>query len=177
MSAPGTLDLAGIRARAEAATLRPTPYDSYLVDADGAVWSDTNWRGYGRRKLTPSLNGHGYPVVRLLIGDSYKKKPVHTLVCEAFHGPRPSRKHQVRHLNGLRTDPRSANLSWGTPAENARDRQLHGTEKAAENGRKSAGKLLGRYRPQCIRGHDKEGKRSCEQCRRDERAKNPEYGR
>lgn len=43
---------------------------------------------------------------------------VHRLVCEAFHGPRPSPKHVVIHLNEDATDNRAENLKWGTQKEN-----------------------------------------------------------
>lgn len=43
---------------------------------------------------------------------------VATLVCLAFHGPKPSPRHVVMHLddNSLRNAP--ANLKWGTQREN-----------------------------------------------------------
>lgn len=52
---------------------------------------------------------------------------VHRLVCEAFHGPRPSPKHQVRHLDGNPQNNRADNLCWGTAKENGEDRVRHGT--------------------------------------------------
>jgi hypothetical protein len=43
---------------------------------------------------------------------------VHQLVCEAFHGQKPSEKHEVVHLNEDALDNRSENLRWGTRKEN-----------------------------------------------------------
>lgn len=57
---------------------------------------------------------------------------VHVLVCEAFHGPRPSETHQVRHLDGVESHNAESNLAWGTPKENAADRSKHGTERYGE---------------------------------------------
>jgi hypothetical protein len=50
---------------------------------------------------------------------------VHKLVAEAFIGPCPPR-HQVRHLNGICTDNRVANLCYGTCSENQADKERHG---------------------------------------------------
>lgn len=62
-------------------------------------------------------------------------KRVHTLVLEAFIGPRPDGM-ECRHLDG---DPQNncvSNLCWGTPAENAADKHRHGTMcRGAQHGR------------------------------------------
>ena len=46
---------------------------------------------------------------------------MHVLVCEAFHGPRPSPDAEVCHANDIRDDNRAENLSWGTRQSNARE--------------------------------------------------------
>ena len=53
-------------------------------------------------------------------------KPVHVLVCETFHGPKPDSSLQVRHLNGMSFDNRAENLAWGTESENKFDMVRHG---------------------------------------------------
>jgi hypothetical protein len=164
-TAPAGIDLDKLEALARAATI----YPGYTVDREGNVWSDSNWRGYGLRKLSQKPNSHGYPSVKVKFEGRMKKALVHVMVCRAFHGPKPSPEHQVRHLNGIRSDCRAENLAWGTPKENAADRKAHGTEKAASNGRSSAWKRVGRVTNICKRGHDKEGRNSCEQCRRERR--------
>ena len=118
--------------------LRPTQYDGYYVDAEGGVWSAHNWRGYGLRQLAPKPNSHGYLAVKVKIEGGMKKMLVHKEVCVAFHGPKPSETHQVRHLNGVRHVNVASNLAWGTASENAIDRQRHGTCRAASNSRASA---------------------------------------
>ena len=125
--------LGKIQARAEAATIPGFP--EYEVHPDGTVWSLRNWRGLGPRPVTPVKGAGGYLKVRLSRPDgSRANRAVHRVVAEAFLGPRPE-GHQVRHLNGNQCDNRASNLAWGTAAENARDRDRHGTTaRGVQNG-------------------------------------------
>lgn len=104
----------------------PIPgYDPYYALPDGSILSAFEGpTGPIRTLKTSNLNIHGYPYVTL-----YGTTPVavHKLVLLAFVGPRPSSRHECRHLNGIRTDNRRANLEWGTKKENAADKQDHGT--------------------------------------------------
>ncbi len=159
------LDLAKIKEAAE----RATPYEGYSVDVDGNVISTIGWRGSNKRHLTPHPNSHGYMRVKVRVAGKMKAALVHKLVCVAFHGPKPTHHHEVCHIDGDKTNNSPTNLVWGTRKDNANDRKRHGHEKAAENGRASAHKLRGRYNPVCRRGHDKEGRRSCNECRRNAR--------
>ncbi len=43
---------------------------------------------------------------------------IHQLVCEAFHGPKPSPKHIVLHLDEDPSNNTPINLRWGTRKEN-----------------------------------------------------------
>lgn len=83
--------------------------------------------------LRPGLAGKGYPSVRLSRGGEIRTFLVHALVCAAFHGPQPFAGAEVRHLNGIKVDCTSVNLAWGTAADNAFDRMLHGTYDVGEN--------------------------------------------
>jgi len=99
----------------------------YEVAEDGRVFSiASNWRGYGRRELSQSLNSYGYPSVRLTINGSRKRYAVHVLVAEQYLGPRPSPDHEVRHLDGGKMNSSADNLAWGTRKENSEDRERHG---------------------------------------------------
>ena len=49
-----------------------------------------------------------------------------SLICSAFHGPRPKGK-EVRHLDGTRLNDRPDNLTWATHKENCADKEGHGT--------------------------------------------------
>lgn len=137
------VDLEELERLAKAATPIPSAPGYSATPAGDILSMQSNWRGYGARVLTPTLNASGYPSVRLLIGGRRKHIAVHRLIAEAFLGHRPSPQHEVRHLNGNRHDNSVTNLLWGTRAENASDRKLHGTERAAANGRASAAKLQG----------------------------------
>jgi hypothetical protein len=60
-------------------------------------------------------------------GEKERNVTVHSLVLEAFVGPRPDGM-QCRHFPDRNpTNNRVSNLSWGTPLENANDRRVHGT--------------------------------------------------
>lgn len=60
-------------------------------------------------------------------------RTVHSLVAEAFLGPRPD-GYQVRHLDGNRSNNRVENLCYGSALENAQDRERHGTTARGERG-------------------------------------------
>lgn len=56
-------------------------------------------------------------------------RTVHTLVLEAFVGPRP-RGCVSRHLDGNALNNNDSNLAWGTQKENMSDKNIHGTNNA-----------------------------------------------
>lgn len=57
---------------------------------------------------------------------------MHQTVCKMVHGPKPSPKHVVRHLNGDCRDNRPENLAWGTQADNLADMVGHGNSTRGE---------------------------------------------
>jgi hypothetical protein len=54
---------------------------------------------------------------------------VHVLVCTAFHGPKPSPKHEVAHWNNDCLNNRPSNLRWTTSKDNKADMIRHGTKR------------------------------------------------
>lgn len=131
MSARETL--AEMRAIEQAATRTAIPScPGYSATSDGEIWSETsNWRGMGPRAITPTPGAGGYLKVRVHIDGRRVNRAVHRLVAEAFLGPRPALM-QIRHLDGNRLHNAASNLRYGTAAENAADREAHGTTARAE---------------------------------------------
>lgn len=92
----------------------------YLVSNDGRIkhkFSDAP------RKL--QRGKHGYLWCNFRRDNRIFVRTVHSLVAEAFIGPRPDGA-QVRHLDGDRTNNCAYNLAYGTAKENALDREWHG---------------------------------------------------
>lgn len=118
-------------------TLRPipsAPNEDYRAGDDGKVYSRTRYAGFGRKAFVDwyPLAGHmgagkkKYLSVSMCHNNIKVTKSVHALICEAFHGPKPSTDSQVRHLDGTRTNNSPTNLCWGTQIENWADRKAHG---------------------------------------------------
>jgi hypothetical protein len=78
--------------------------------------------------IKPYKSNSGYVTVVLRNAGRAKTFYVHSLVLSAFHGPRPTAKHQAAHINGHREDNSVENLRWASPIENAADKKLHGTD-------------------------------------------------
>jgi hypothetical protein len=105
----------------------------YRVGSDGSIWSSlrrvpgNGGRRYGPvgpwRLLKPTPNNYGYPAIEVAGG---RRHLVHTLVLRVFVGECPEGM-QCCHADGNRTNNALANLSWGTPKDNAADRDRHGT--------------------------------------------------
>ncbi len=108
--------------------------EHYEITEDGRVFSNIhNWRGWGRREMRHTPNADGYPRVRLTICGKRKSIAVHRLVAMAYLPPKPSVKHEIRHIDGNKKNPHKQNLAWGTPKDNAKDRAVHGRTCMGEN--------------------------------------------
>lgn len=104
--------------------LRAIPsFPDYSVTADGRVYSSKR-QG---RWLRPATDKRGYLRVSLQLDGRTYSRTVHALVAEAFLGARPPGA-QVCHNDGNPANNVLANLRYDTPAGNAADRKLHGTE-------------------------------------------------
>ena len=77
--------------------------------------------------LKQNLQGRGYPTVSLNRDDVAHTYNVHSLVLNAFVGPRPPDMEARHYPNQDRTDNRLCNLSWATKSINMHDKHEHGT--------------------------------------------------
>lgn len=92
-------------------------------------WGQQTWHGAIR---APGGSVNGYLGVGVSGGGRRARIHIHVAVLVAFVGPRPPGA-EARHLNGVRTDNRLANLAWGTKFENASDRERHGKQVHGES--------------------------------------------
>lgn len=99
-----------------------------------AMFDNWNGRYKAGRIIKPQRNSNGYLKVGLYYPGANqfaKQRTIHTLVLEAFNGPRPPGK-EVRHKDGVRQNNRHDNLIWGTRKENMQDAIGHGTTARGE---------------------------------------------
>lgn len=96
-------------------------FPGYYACSDGSVWSRRNEHKYGPRPLRPGTNKAGYRTLNLVRDGHSFWRYVHSAVCHAFHGNPPSPKHEVRHLDGNKSNNAPDNLQWGTRRENIDD--------------------------------------------------------
>lgn len=99
-----------------------TANPAYEVSSEGRVRRVVGGQGTrGRRHILAERYCGKYLAVQLHHGGKATNAYVHTLVCEAFHGPAPTPDHMVAHWDGVKTNNRKDNLRWATRLENAAD--------------------------------------------------------
>lgn len=106
----------------------------YLVSDMGRVK-----RSSSGRILVGGVGTSRYVGIAMCAEGQQRTLSVHELVCRAFHGPRPSPEHEVRHVSGNRGDNRASNLKWATHAENMADMRWdrHATSQYGEKNTKA----------------------------------------
>lgn len=103
------------------------------VTATGEAFSLSRKRGLVCKKFNENALGYR---MKKYTNKYYRKVKIgcasvtmnfwfHILVCTAFHGPRPSPKHQVDHINRNKWDNRPENLRWVTCRENHLNTNRH----------------------------------------------------
>lgn len=162
---------------------RPIPcYEGrYSVSDQGKVRSEDRIivtasgiqkRARGRILVQKSYDVAGH--TRVNIGRE-RTRTVHSLVLEAFIGPRPTGA-VTRHLNGVASDNRLENLTWGTQSENALDTVKHGMNPMSGRAVCPRGHAL--ELPNLVESKWKLGWRQCKSCHRAgaELRRNPSSG-
>lgn len=104
-------------------------YEHYIVSRSGRI---INRDG---TVLKPATNESGYHRVWLYNEQGRTRKRVHVIICETFHGPKPSPEHEVLHRDGNRTNNTPENLRWGTHQENTQDKVEQGSVRGERNPR------------------------------------------
>ena len=114
------------------------------------------------RLLSPATDSRsGYQVVSLWATPIRRSARVHTLVLEAFVGPRP-KGFEALHDNGDPGDNRLANLSWNTPKMNAADTRRHGRHNHASTDVCKRGHR--KVEPNIVPSSIRDGHRLCRAC-------------
>ena len=101
------------------------PY--YYVTPDGRLLSTHRADRLGAKagelhEVRGGVAKNGYVVVRLKWEDGkYRTRTIHSLIADAFLGPRPPWHQEIRHLDGNKRNNTASNLAWGTIADNQGD--------------------------------------------------------
>lgn len=102
--------------------------DIYSVSDFGRVRREPSGR-----LLSPPVNSTGYLTIGLSKHGCRKTYKVHSLVCEAFIGPRPS-GYQVNHIDTDRKNAKLSNLEYLPPRVNRLLAQYKRYENDAKHG-------------------------------------------
>lgn len=123
--------------------MKPVPgFDGLFATEAGEIFSN---RSGTLRRLAGHIGKMGYSEVGVWMRDKKcsQRLHVHVAVCSAFHGPRPFKGAQVRHVDGVKANNSAANLAWGTSKENIGDSIRHGTWAGSKNGKRTAIRRVG----------------------------------
>lgn len=148
-------------------------FDGYEVSSDGQVRSLDRviTRRDGRTRIAkgtvlkhiPKSKDDPRPTVRLWKKNRSKTVCVHTLVAQAFIGPRPENL-EVRHIDGNSHNNNVQNLSYGTSSENHDDMVRHGTHYQVQKKSCPVGHKL--ESPNLVAADRDRGQRNCLACSR-----------
>ncbi len=120
-----------------------TGHENYEVSNLGRVRSWIHSGKFPTRRTQPRYltpvggDSHIYPVVTL---SNRKTRMVHSLVAEAFLGPRPD-GYEVNHRDGNKANSAVDNLEYVTPSQNSRHAIRMGLAKPLRGERHYAAKL------------------------------------
>lgn len=107
------------------------PVDGYPYEVSSLGRVRRTGKGQGAkvgRILKGRVSENGYQFVTLHIHPGVNEtRYIHDIVCEIFHGPKPSPVHEVAHGDGVRLNCKDGNLRWATRKENMEDAIRHDT--------------------------------------------------
>jgi hypothetical protein len=112
----------------QVANTRPIDgWPGYFITDDGRILSQRNRFGKPMpsgmvRVLAGYVMPKGYHAALLCVSGKRRHVLTHRLVLEAFVGPCPSGM-ECRHLDGNPENNNRSNLEWGTPQQNAADKE------------------------------------------------------
>lgn len=115
----------------------------YRVSNAGNIKRIANGRGrcVAGSILRPIVDSRGYLVVNLHKMGRQRQMQIHTLVLEAFVGPRPQNL-EACHNDGNKINPKLNNLRWDTHSANQLDAVAHGTHVDNRGSRQGSSRLM-----------------------------------
>lgn len=111
-------------------------YPGYAFGSDGSIWScrrvgskkheySNTWRRLKGCVTKRYKSGYVFVAVRSVDDRLRKTRSAHSLILEAFVGPRPTGM-EACHNDGDGLNNSIQNLRWDTPASNTNDKLKHG---------------------------------------------------
>lgn len=107
-------------------------YPHYAIAKNGTIWyvNPGSKKDLEARNVPPYPSKAGY--LGVWVAQTNKRpryKMVHKLMASTFLGPRPTKQHLIRHLDGDSYNNHLDNLAWGTQKENMEDLKLHKSQR------------------------------------------------
>jgi hypothetical protein len=102
---------------------------TYQISNEGAVMRLAGSPYCRTNRILSSIKSSaGYFYVNFTNSSEHRHKHIHRLIALAFLEPQPTPKHEINHINGIKTDNRPENLEWVTRSQNIKhafDTGLH----------------------------------------------------
>ncbi len=127
------MELQSLRSGEIAKLCHSSPQREYFVTNQGRIIGRTLAKGIEKVR-TPKVT-NGYHFVNFWKDGKIANFYIHTLVLEAFVGPRPE-GYVACHCDGNQANNTPENLRWDTVKNNIHDKFAHGTMPRGEIGRK-----------------------------------------